>query len=72
MIFGNIILLVSITLLLLSILLLICVFAKHKTLNIHKIWDLALKGETLPKAYYICIGLAFFGAVVSTLTKIGS
>ena len=62
---GKLFLAISIAGILMTVGLLLYIFAKRKTANLHAIWDQALAGDKLARAYcYVAIG-SFACAVVS-------
>jgi hypothetical protein len=68
---GKIFLTISMVGLLMTVGLLLYIFAKKKTANLHAIWDLALAGDKLARAYcYVAIG-SFACAVVSVFLMRG-
>jgi hypothetical protein len=43
------------------------ILVKERTANFHKLWDFAMEGHKLARAYLVLIGLAFALAVVAWL-----
>lgn len=64
---SGILLFLSIIGLIASLIMLIPLLGKIRTLNIHKIWDLAIAGDKLAKFYCCVILFAFIFAVLATL-----
>lgn len=60
----------SVVLLVVACVLLILILIRGRTLNIHGLWALALKGDRWVVLYFFVIGLAFLSALIAVIAMI--